>query len=106
MKSLYPVKSDYFKDTDAIGPSDAIYSGMLVANVEQTVTVPTGADFALFLPDLSIYVNYDTTAAIPTGTISQAGGEPNPDIRYVGDTTTLHLIAPASTKVSIAFYGK
>jgi hypothetical protein len=106
MKPLYPVKSDYLIDTDALVASDTIYSGLLVASTEQTVTVPTGADFAIFTADADFYANYDTTAAVPTGTISQTGGELIPEIRYIGDVTAIHLIAPSTCKISIAFYGK
>lgn len=106
MLPLYPVKSDYLLDTDALVASDTIYSGALVAATEQTVTVPTGADFVIFTADADYYVNYDTTAAVPTGTISQAGGELNPIIRYVGDTSIIHVISEIACKISLGFYSK
>lgn len=106
MESLHPVKSDYLKDTDALVASDTIYAGALVASTEQTVTVPAGADFVAFSADADFYVNYDTTAAVPTGTISQAGGELNPVIRYVANVTTLHVIAETACKISLGFYSK
>ena len=106
MKPLYPVKSDYLIDTDALVASDTIYSGLLVATTEQTVTKPTGADFAIFTADADFYANYDTTAAVPAGTISQAGGELNPVIRYIGDVSVIHLIAPYDTKISLGFFSK
>ena len=72
MKSLDEISSYKIEHTDAILPSDSIYSGVLVAGTEQTVTVPTGAEYVLFNFDKNIFVNYDTTATVPTGTISNA----------------------------------
>ena len=70
------------------------------------MTVPTGANFCIFAADGDFYVNYDTTAAVPTSTISEAGGELNPAIRYVGETTTLHIISAVSCKITLQFYSK
>jgi hypothetical protein len=106
MKSLVPIGSSYLKDTGAIVASEDIYSGVLAAGVEQTLTVPAGADFAMFNADGDIYVNYDTTAAVPTGSLAKAGGELNPETRYVGDVTVLHVIAAVECKLNINFYGK
>ena len=87
-------------------PSDSIWSGLLLSGIEQTVTVPTGATVAIFGYTGDTWVNYDTTAAVPTGTISQAGGELNPDERYVGETTVLHIIADSIVKFDVKFYGQ
>jgi len=91
---------------DFLYPSDTIYSGVLVANTEQQVTVPTGADFCIFNSTGDIYVNYDATATVPTGTISSGGGELNPIKRYVGETTTLHIISDGTPKVTLQFFKK
>jgi hypothetical protein len=107
MKAYEVISSSRLGDTEALYPSDTIYSGLLTSGGgEQTVTVPTGADFCIFAADGDFYVNYDTTAAVPTGTISEAGGELNPDIRYVGETTTLHIIASGSVKITLQFFSK
>ena len=107
MKNWEEISSKKIADTDALYPSDTIYSGELVAGVEQTVTVPAGADFAIFNATGDIWVNYDTTAAVPTGTISQAGGELNPIHRYVGKPViVIHIVADVACLVSITFYAK
>ncbi len=106
MKSLNPVSSSRLEDTFALVPSDSIYSGALAANVEQTVNTPTGAEFVVMTATNDYYVNYDTTAAVPTGTISQAGGELNPIIRYVGETNVIHIISPYACYITLGFYKK
>ena len=106
MKTFKVKESREFDDTKALDVSDTIYSGALVANTEQTVTVPTGADFVICMCNNDFYMNYDTTAAVPTGTISQAGGEMNPDIRYIGETSVLHIISEFACKITLAFYSK
>lgn len=106
MKQLNPISSSYLEETHALIPSDTIYSGELTAGVEQTVSIPTGAEFVIFTATNDYYVNYDTTAAVPTGTISQAGGELNPITRYIGETAVLHIISPYTTKITLGFYKK
>lgn len=106
MKSLHPVSSTRLEDTFALVPSDSIYSGALVAGVEQTLAVPTGAEFVLMTATNDYYVNYDTTAAVPSGSISLAGGELNPIVRYVGEASLLHIISPYNCYITFAFYKK
>ena len=106
MQSFEQISSKRIDETDALFPSDSIYSGLLSANIEQTVTVPSGAEFVMFTANNDYYVNYDTTVAVPTGTISQAGGEMNPIIRYIGEVTTIHLMSKDNTEIALVFYGK
>jgi len=106
MKSYQVIEAPDYKDTRALYPSDTIYSGALAASVEQTVAVPTGADYVMFMCTNDFYINYDLTAAVPTGSISQAGGELNPEIRYVGETTNIHIISAYNCLVTMAFFSK
>ena len=106
MQSLRQISSSDIDTTDALYPSDSIYSGQLAASTEQTVTVPSGAEFVIFTATNDYYVNYDTTAAVPTGTISQAGGELNPILRYIGETSVIHIISPYTTYITLGFYSK
>ena len=94
MQSLDQISSKQIDITDALLPSTDIYYGLLAANTEQTVSVPTGAEFVIFTATNDYYVNYDLTASVPTGTISQAGGELNPILRYIGETSIIHIISP------------
>jgi hypothetical protein len=91
-------------DTLVYEPSTDIYSGVLSAGVEQTLGVPSGASIVILGHDDDIWVNWDTTAALPTGTISKAGGEMNPVVRSVANVSVIHLIAERDTKVSLSFY--
>ncbi len=106
MKHFRTIPANSLSDTEALYPSDTIYSGQLAAEVEQTVTVPANADFCIFSANGDIYVNYDTTAAVPTSTISEAGGELNPQIRYVGETSVLHIISDGGVLITLQFFAK
>ncbi len=106
MKAYEEIPANRLGDTYALYPSDAIYSGQTVAGVELTLTVPTGADFCIFSCNGDYYVNYDLTATVPAGSITQAGGELNPNIRYVGETTTLHVISDAVVNLTLQFFAK
>lgn len=106
MQSLNQISSSEIDTTDALLPSDTIYSGLLAAGVEQTVTVPTGAEFVIFTATNDYYVNYDTTAAVPAGSISLAGGELNPILRYIGETSVIHIISPYAAYITLGFYKK
>lgn len=106
MQSLEQISSSDINDTDALYPSDTIYSGLLVAGIEQTVTRPTGAEFVIFTATNDYYVNYDTTVAVPSGNISLAGGELNPILRYIGETDVIHIISPYSAYITLGFYKK
>lgn len=106
MQSLRQISSSEIDNTDALFPSDSIYSGLLVANTEQTVSVPSGAEFVIFTATNDYYVNYDTTATVPSGTISQVGGELNPILRYIGETSVIHIISPYTAYITLGFYKK
>ena len=106
MNEFREVAATKIHGKDTLDVSDSIYSGV-VSTTEQIIPVPSGAYVALFNSTGDLYVNYDTTVALPVGTVSLAGGELNPyPLRFVGDTTNLHLIAPSSISVTIAFYGE
>lgn len=106
MQSLKQISSSNIDITDALFPSDSIYSGVLAAGVEQTLSVPTGAEFVIFNSSNDYYVNYDTTASVPAGAISQAGGELNPILRYIGETGVIHIISPYTCYITLGFYSK
>ena len=106
MKELKVIDSLRLKGTEAYFPSDTIYSGALSSYTEQEVTVPPGADFVHLNYTDDIYVNYDTTATVPSGSVSEGGGELNPVVRYIGETTVMHLIAPRNCVVTLCFYSK
>ena len=105
MKSLESIKRRRLDIENALIPSDSIYSGVLTSS-EQTVSVPSGAEYVIFNATGDFYANYDTTAAIPTGSISNAGGELNPIVRYIGEVSVIHLISPITINITLSFYSK
>ena len=77
----------------------------LTANTNKTITVPTGAKFALFCANADIWVRVGGTASIPSGdTTDGTGSELNPSIRYLGTATTIGVISTSAAKLSIMFY--
>ena len=106
MKAFETIAAGRYGETEALYPSDTIYSGALEAGAEQTVTVPTDAEFCLFAATGNFYVNYDTTAAVPSSIISQLGGELNPQIRYIGETSVIHIISEGDVLITLQFFAK
>lgn len=91
--------------TGALSISDTYYAGELVANSNQAVTVPATAGVVAFSANGNFYVSYDgTTAAIPTGAIVASNVDLNPSTRKLEGITTLNIIAPMNTKITLAFY--
>lgn len=91
--------------TDVIPQSDTIYNVVLSANVEQTITVPTGATIVTFSADKNFYCRFDGSVVVPVSNIlNGTGGEINPDKRSVRGITEIHLIATATTVVTLSFF--
>jgi hypothetical protein len=80
---------------------------VLAANTAQTVTIPDGAYFAFFGANGDFYVNNVTTATVPSANITDGtGNDLNPSVRFFGKgQATFSVIAPASTILSICWYG-
>lgn len=93
------------KPTWAIPQSDTIYNLVLVQNTEKIVTVPTGANFAVFSSTGNFYCKFDGTVEIPSGDIIDgSAGELNPTTRVVTRVSQIHLISSSAIIISIAFY--
>jgi len=91
--------------TGAINTTDTYYAGELAAATNQAVTIPTDGNICVFSANGDFYVRYDGSAAtVPTGSIAASTVDLNPGIRDVSDATTLNIIAPATTKITLAFY--
>ena len=105
MKAFQQLRGARGEATGAINTSDTYYAGELAATTNQSVTLPTDAHICVFSGNGDFYVRYDGTAAvIPTGAINADTVDLNPGIRDVSDATTLNIIAPATTKITLAFY--
>ncbi len=91
--------------TGAINTTDTYYAGELAAATNQSVTLPANANICVFSANGDFYVRYDGTAAtVPTGAIAASTVDLNPSVRDVSNLTTLNIIAPATTKITLAFY--
>ncbi len=91
--------------TGAINTTDTYYAGELAAATNQAVTIPTDGNICVFSANGDFYVRYDGSAAtVPTGAIAASTVDLNPSVRDVSDATTLNIIAPATTKITLAFY--
>ena len=91
--------------TGAINVTDTYYAGELAAATNQSVTLPADGNICVFSANGDFYVRYDGSAAtVPTGSIAASTVDLNPGIRDVSDATTLNIIAPATTKITLAFY--
>ena len=91
---------------DAINISDTIYYAQIAADTDTTLTVPTGANKALFKFYDETWVGYDEVVTLPTNaafanTIHMEG---NPLSRDISGITTLHFRSPRQARVAVAFY--
>ena len=86
---------------------------VLAANTAETITVPAGANYVSFSSTGNFYVNFTTTATVPSGDITDGTGSIlNPGIRFVGvvqsqnvaGVSSFSIIAPADCIVSFEWY--
>jgi hypothetical protein len=67
--------------------------------------VTTDGNICAFSANGDFYVRYDGSAAtVPTGSIAASTVDLNPGVRDVSTVTTLNIIAPVTTKITLAFY--
>ena len=91
---------------DTIPFSDHIDVRVLSANTEETHTVPANANYVIFSLTTNTYVRNNATVIVPAGDITDGtGGDLNPSARSVTPGDVLHLISPAASVVTMAFYG-
>lgn len=78
----------------------------LAANVAKSVSVPTGARFALFRPTADFYARWDGSAAtVPAADITDGTSSIlNPEGVEVVGLTTFSVISPYACNLQIAFY--
>jgi len=82
-----------------------IYNYILAASTATAVAVPTGAKFAVFNSNADLWVKIGSAATVPTADILDgSGSELNPEIRYIGASTTIGLLSESAAKVSIMYY--
>ena len=95
------------EDSFAVPQSSVIYAIVLAANIEETVTVPDYAKYVIFTSTANFWmkVNDDGVITVPVADdITGDAPELNPVNRAVVAGDILHLIAPLTSTISIAFY--
>lgn len=84
---------------------------VLAASTNETHTVPAGAKYVVFASDDLFYAKANGAAAVPSADVTDgSGSEMNPGVwRLVADdenaaVTTIGLIAPRATTVTLTFH--
>ncbi len=90
----------------AIRPSKYVDAYVLVADTVQTITIPTGARFALFSCTGDFYVDFaGTLAAVPAANITDGSApELNPAVRSVEGYTSFKVIASDAAVLTIGYF--
>lgn len=98
-------------NTYAIKPSLNINGYLLTAGVAKTITFPADANtakpnYANFTSNGIFYARWDGSAAtIPLAdTADSAGSEAAPGFRLIEGLTTVSVIAPVDTVLTISYY--
>lgn len=97
------------KPSYTLPQSNVIYTGLLAANVAQSVTAPTDSSRYMVRIGVSngadVLVSVNGTATIPTGAISASATEVNIAQTYVTSGGTVSVITPEDDViVSLGFY--
>ena len=94
--------------TSAQNASDTVFAIVLAANTAQTVTLPASLKTALasFTGTTPFYVNFNGQAAVvPVTNITNGSGPVlNPTVKYLSNTSSISIIAPAAGVVTIEFF--
>lgn len=97
---------NYSGDQTFAVPQGYVNTYLLTATTAKTITIPTGARYAIFASTADIWVLIGTgTAAIPAGdTTDGTGSELNPVCRWIEGETQMSIVSPYAAKISIGFY--
>lgn len=78
---------------------------VLAANVSETDTVPTGANWVLFSSDCNFYAATGATATVPAADVTDGTSpEQNPAGWYIPAITQITVVAAATCKVTLTYY--
>lgn len=83
---------------------DYVNAKALSAGANEDETVPSGAKFVVFSATADFYAKRGGTAAVPGDVSDGSASELNPSIWQIDDITTIGLIAPATTVVTMSYY--
>ena len=84
--------------------STDINGHLLAANIAESVTIPSGAKFALFNATADFYARYTGTAAVISDTTDGTGSELNPTLRTLTDGDTISVISGETCYITVCFY--
>lgn len=105
-----PVPLKFFRfqagdQTFALRPS-YVNNYVMTADSSKSITVPDGANYAIFSATNDIWVEIDGTVAVPEiGDVTDGtGSELNPIIRRVSPGDTIGVISQYDTLLSVSFY--
>ena len=105
MKTLTQTKTANAEQVDAIVFTDQVDVRVLAASTAETHTIPTGAKTVFFSATDNFYVSAFETATVPSVDVTDGtGSELNPLQRSVVGITSISIIAPATTVVTMSFY--
>jgi len=106
MVKLVAARDDFGGNLGSVTPSDSRHALVLAATTAESITVPTGARIVAFnATNAEYWVDYDTTAVIPAVDVTDgSAAELSPKSRYVIGVTSISIIAPAATTVTLEFW--
>ena len=104
MRSLSITTSKSGRDTYSIPASTDINGVALLANVAESITIPSGSRFVLFNSTADFYASFTTTAVVISDTTDGSGAELNPTVRSLKSSDTISVISESVCKVTAAFY--
>lgn len=91
-------------NTLSVPMSDSINGVVLAANIAESITIPSGAKYALFNATADFYAKYSGTAAVITDTTDGSGSELNPTLRTINTGDTISVISGETCYVTVSFY--
>lgn len=87
--------------------SNSIYRTTLAPNVAQTLTIPSNTTRAFFSYSngTDVWVDFKSTATLPTGAFQPATSELTPVARWkLNQGENISFISPTTAYVEVAFY--
>ena len=87
--------------------SDHVDARVLAAGVAEAHTIPAGAKYVAFSATADFYAKFGGAASVPAADVTNGTASAlNPTQRRVPDgVTTIGLIAPAASVVTLSFWG-
>lgn len=94
------------QNTFGIAAPNHVDDAVLTASAAKSFTVPSNAKYCIFNSTHDFFVNYDSTATIPTGTATSdgSGSELNPVLRKIDGITTISVISNDAAYVTISYW--